>query len=168
MKTAKLKPISLFLSALLLFSALFPYSAFAHCDSMDGPVVQAAIEALETGNVDLVLIWVLDEHDSQIREAFDRTTKVRDQSEEVRELADRYFFGTLVRLHSEGEGAAYTGLIPEGEYYNEIVEISDRALETGSLEELRDYMVSALENDIHTYYDKVIGLRNICSDDFEG
>src|SRR5690625_3080473 len=86
MKTAKLKPISLFLSALLLFSALFPYSAFAHCDSMDGPVVQAAIEALETGNVDLVLIWVLDEHDSQIREAFDRTMKVRDQSEEVREL----------------------------------------------------------------------------------
>ena len=168
MKNTKLKPISLLLSALLLFSAIFPYNAFAHCDSMDGPVVQAAIEALETGNVDLVLIWVLDEHDSQIREAFDRTMKVRGQSEEVRELADMYFFETLVRLHREGEGAAYTGLIPEGEYYNEIVEISDRALETGSLEELRDYMVSALENGLHTYYDKALGLSNFSSDDIDG
>src|SRR5690625_4559338 len=79
-----------------------------------------------------------------------------------------YFFETLVRLHREGEGAAYTGLIPEGEYYNEIVEISDRALETGSLEELRDYMVSALENGLHTYYDKSLGLSNFSSNDIDG
>lgn len=31
-------------------------SAFAHCDTLDGPVVAAARKALDTGNVNLVLI----------------------------------------------------------------------------------------------------------------
>lgn len=168
MKSTKFRSLSVILSVLLLFSVILPQNAFAHCDSMDGPVVQAAIEALETGDVNLVLIWVLDEHDSQIRNAFDRTMSVRDQNEEVRELADMYFFETLVRLHREGEGAAYTGIIPEGEYYNEIVEISDRAIETGSLKELRDYMVSALENGLHNYYDKALELSKFSEDDVQG
>ena len=33
-------------------------SVSAHCDGMDGPVVKAAQKALETNNVNLVLIWV--------------------------------------------------------------------------------------------------------------
>ena len=35
-------------------------------------------------------------------------------SAEARELADRYFFETLVRIHRAGEGAPYTGLKPAG------------------------------------------------------
>jgi hypothetical protein len=31
---------------------------FAHCDTMEGPVIKAARKALETGNINLVLIWV--------------------------------------------------------------------------------------------------------------
>lgn len=168
MKSPKFKQLGIFLSLLLFVTVIVPPNAFAHCDSMDGPVIHAAQEALETGNVNLVLIWVLDEHDSEIREAFDRTMNVRDQNEEVRELADMYFFETLVRLHREGEGAAYTGLIPKGEYHNEIVEISDRALETGSLIELRDYMVSALESGLHTYYDEALELSSFHPEDVEG
>lgn len=168
MKSTKIKQLSLALSALLFFTVIIPQNAFAHCDSMDGPVVLAAKEALDTGNVNLVLIWVLDEHDTEIREAFDRTMNVRGQNKEVRELADMYFFETLVRLHREGEGAAYTGLIPEGVYQNEIVEISDRAIETGSLKELRDYMVRALENGLHTYYDDALELSKFSADDVQG
>ena len=36
--------------------------ASAHCDGLDGPVVQAAQQALETGNVNLVLVWVQRSH----------------------------------------------------------------------------------------------------------
>jgi hypothetical protein len=36
-----------------------PNKIFAHCDGMDGPVIKAAQKALETGNINLVLIWVL-------------------------------------------------------------------------------------------------------------
>ncbi|HET9384793.1 MAG TPA: hypothetical protein VFO67_06570 [Gemmatimonadales bacterium] len=43
--------------ALGLF-ALTPVRALAHCDGLDGPVVQAARRALETRNPALVPIWV--------------------------------------------------------------------------------------------------------------
>ena len=33
---------------------------------------------------------------------------------EAKELADMYFFETLVRVHRTGEGAPYTGLKPAG------------------------------------------------------
>jgi hypothetical protein len=41
-----------------IFSIAFlaPDSAFAHCDSLDGPVVKAAQKALDTQNLDLVLV----------------------------------------------------------------------------------------------------------------
>jgi hypothetical protein len=36
---------------------------------MDGPVVKAAQKALETGNVNLVLIWVRKNDEGEIRKA---------------------------------------------------------------------------------------------------
>src|SRR3990172_9984859 len=87
---------------------LFPNSAMAHCDGMDGPVVKAAQKALASGDVNLVLIWVQKEDEKEIREAFDRTLEVRKLSAEAKELADMYFFETLVRVHRIGEGAPYT------------------------------------------------------------
>jgi hypothetical protein len=48
-------------------AALFvPDSVFAHCDGLDGPVIKAAREALETGNVNLVLIWVKKDDEAAI------------------------------------------------------------------------------------------------------
>lgn len=46
------------LTALTLGALAVPEPAAAHCDSLDGPVVTAARQALETGNVDLVMVWV--------------------------------------------------------------------------------------------------------------
>ncbi|MFH0795209.1 MAG: DUF6448 family protein, partial [bacterium] len=42
-------------TALLLFT---PTNAKAHCDTLDGPVVAAARKALDSGDVNLILIWV--------------------------------------------------------------------------------------------------------------
>lgn len=89
-------------------------TASAHCDGMDGPVVKAARAALETHDPRLVLIWVQKKDEAEVRQAFQSTLAVRDLSPEAKELADRYFFETLVRLHRAGEGAPYTGLKPAG------------------------------------------------------
>jgi hypothetical protein len=107
----------------------------AHCDTMDGPVVKAAQAALEKGEVTPVLKWVKPPQEAEIREAFRKTLAVRGLSQEARDLADRYFFETLVRLHREGEGAPYTGLKPAGAV-EPIVAASDQALETGSVDSL--------------------------------
>jgi hypothetical protein len=66
---------------------LLPTRAFAHCDTMDGPVVTTAKLALKTGDVTPVLKWVPQADESQIRSAFERTLKVRAFSPEAREMA---------------------------------------------------------------------------------
>lgn len=107
----------------------------AHCDTMDGPVITEAKLALEKGNVTGVLKWVKKEQEQQVSEAFEKTLKVRVKGQDAKELADTYFFETLVRLHRESEGAAYTGLKPEG-VVEPAIAAADKALETGSVDEL--------------------------------
>jgi hypothetical protein len=102
---------------------------------MDGPVVKTAQAALEKGTVTPVLKWVKPPQEAQVREAFQKTLAVRGLGREARDLADKYFFETLVRLHREGEGAPYAGLKPAGAV-EPVVAASDKALEAGSVEEL--------------------------------
>ena len=44
-----------------------------HCDTRDGPVVKAARKALESNNVNYVLIWVPGDAEAELRKAFERT-----------------------------------------------------------------------------------------------
>ena len=53
-----MKRIRLFALLIAVEFLLSLGTAFAHCDGLDGPVVQAAEEALRTTNVNLILIWV--------------------------------------------------------------------------------------------------------------
>ena len=50
---------------------------FAHCDSVEGPVVKASQKALETGNINYVLVWVQAKDEKEIKEMFDNVNKVR-------------------------------------------------------------------------------------------
>ena len=58
-------------------SASFIEAASAHCDSLDGPVVRDARSALDGGDPTPVLKWVRQEHEPEIRAAFDRALAVR-------------------------------------------------------------------------------------------
>lgn len=113
---------------------------YGHCDTMDGPVVKTAQAALEKGDVTPVLKWVQPPSEAEIREAFKKTLAVRGLSPEAKDLADRYFFETLVRLHRQGEGAPYTGLKPAGQV-EPIVAASDKALDSRSAEDLTQEIV---------------------------
>lgn len=115
---------------------LAPSAAIAHCDGLDGPVVMAAKKALASGDVDHVLVWVQKDDEKELREAFTRTLAVRALGAEARDLADMYFFETLVRIHRAGEGAPYTGLKPAGRDLGPAIPLADRVLSTGRIEPL--------------------------------
>lgn len=128
------------LAVSLLTSVAFSSPAFAHCDTMKGPVVTAAIAALEAGDPGLVLHWVRPADEAAIRTAFQQTLAVRALGPEAKALADRYFFETLVRMHRAGEGAPYTGLVdsePEP-----IIAATDAALKLGTTDELERLLVA--------------------------
>lgn len=111
-------------------------SAFGHCDTMDGPVVQAAKVALEKKDIAPVLKWIKKDDEAQIRGAFTKTLAVRSKGADARELADQFFFETLVRVHRAGEGAPFTGLKPAGTPLELPIAEADEALETGSVDKL--------------------------------
>ncbi len=113
-----------------------PPRVFAHCDTMDGPVVVDAKAALSKADVSGVLKWVAKDKEEEIRTAFQMTLTVRSKGSEARELADMYFFETLVRVHRAGEGAPYTGLKPAGTDPGPAVKAADQALEQGNVDEL--------------------------------
>ena len=111
-----------------------PAKVFGHCDGMDGPVVQAAQRALADGDVNLVLSWVRAVDEAEIKRAFARTLAVRTLNPEAKELADLYFFETLIRIHRAGEGAPYTGLKQAGRDLGPAIPAADKAVETGAVE----------------------------------
>ncbi|HOP98903.1 MAG TPA: DUF6448 family protein [Verrucomicrobiota bacterium] len=123
---------SVFCAAWLLIAV----SAFGHCDTMDGPVVRDARIALEKKDIAPVLKWIQPEHEAELKAAFARTLAVRTHGGEARELADQFFFETLVRVHRAGEGAPYTGLKPAGSHVEPAIAAADRALETGDADAL--------------------------------
>jgi hypothetical protein len=130
-------------------------SAFAHCDTLDGPVVAAARKALDTGNVNLVLIWVQKKDEADIRKQFDKTVAVRKAGGQAKELADMYFFETLVRIHRAGEGAGYTGLKPAGKIEPPIA-AADKSLESGKLQEVAKLISKRTEEGLHRSFEDMM------------
>jgi hypothetical protein len=123
-------------------------TAGAHCDTMDGPVVKAAKITHDKSDVTPVIRWIKKEYEDEVRSAFKQTLEVRTKGKEARELADMYFFETLVRLHRAGEGEPYTGLKPAGTPIEPIVLAADKALETGSSKKLTELLTSAAEEGV--------------------
>lgn len=145
-------------AGLLVFAA-------GHCDGMDGPVVTLARRALDTGNVNLVLPWVREEDEAQIREAFAHALAVRKLGGEARALADLHFFETLVRVHRAGEGAPYTGLKPEGRDLGPAVPAADRALEDGSIDKVLKVLNDAVRKGLHEHYHRAQAHKDFAPDD---
>lgn len=111
------------------------HEALGHCDTLTGPVVLAAQEALNKGDITPVLQWVKKDQEKEVSQAFKRTMAVREKGADIKELADMYFYETLVRLHRAGEGAPYTGLMHEKS--EPATMMADEALQKGSAELLQ-------------------------------
>ena len=113
---------------------LVPSTAlWGHCDTMNGPVVMAARKSLETGDINHVLVWIQKKDEKEITDAFRKARTVRLLGEEAKQLADMYFFETLVRLHRTGEGEPYTGLKPVGTPLEAPIQAADKSMETGDV-----------------------------------
>lgn len=143
----------------LVASMLVGSIAWAHCDQMDGPVVIDAQAALEQADVTRVLKWIPAGDEQEIRDAFERTLVVRGQSPEARELADRFYFETLIRVHRASEGVAFTGLNHAGTPISPGIALADQALETGSVDALAAQIGQAVEQSIREQFEQTMRTR---------
>lgn len=150
--------LAVLLAAIVAVSALATTRpAQAHCDSVQGPVVQAAVKALDTGNVKLVLPYIQPEDEAELTAAFNHTRKVRKLGPDAKKLADQYFFELTVRLHRQGEGAAYTGLTNEA--VPAAIQAADKAMLTGDLEAVTHMLSEAVAHGVAEKYEAVVEAR---------
>jgi hypothetical protein len=146
-------------AAVAAASLAWAAGAQAHCDTLDGPVVGAARQALDSGNVNLVLGWVQKKDEAEVRNAFQKAVAVRKTGAAAKDLADMYFFETLVRVHRAGEGAPYTGLKPAGEIEPSIA-LADKSIETGKLEPVANALTERMHQGLHKQFEAVVAKKS--------
>jgi len=154
--------------ALMLVISVFVLGAsrvWAHCDGLDGPVVTAARHALESSDVNRVLLWVRADDEVEIRSAFKEALLVRKLGPEAQALADRYFFETLVRIHRAGEGMPYTGLKPAGRDLGPAIPAADKAVETGSDEAILQLLTAKMQQGLNARFEAVNEKKVFAADD---
>ena len=119
-----------------------------HCDSLDGPVVTAARKALDAKNVDLILPYVPQEGEEEVIRAYEKVIQLRSDGAVAREVAELYFFETVVRIHRAGEGAPYTGLKPAGLDEGPVIPVAEEAIESGNPEQLADLLCGMVRDQV--------------------
>lgn len=153
-----------FIILLLMLSANV---TFAHCDTMDGPLIKDARQAIAQNNINYVLKWVSSQNEAEIKDAFRLMMKVRESGPEGKELAEKYFFETLVRIHRSGEGVPYTGIKPSGTPVDEKIMAADKSIETGNLTPLAAGISKDKLHELTIRFDKVMSLKNFDVNDVE-
>jgi hypothetical protein len=165
MKTTRIH-IAATVTMIFTLALVLPGLAWAHCDSLDGPVISDARAALESNDVTRVLKWVRAQDEAEIRQAFARTLAVRQLGSEAKNFADTYFFETLVRIHRAGEGAPYTGLQPAGTI-EPILLKADQALAGGSIDELAVGIAAHVAEGIRERFARAVEARKHMTESVE-
>lgn len=111
-----------------------------------------------------MIIWVQKKDEADIRNHFQKTVAVRKAGGPAKELADMYFFETLVRIHRAGEGAGYTGLKPAGKIEPPIA-AADRSLESGKLQEVAKLISKRMEQGLHGQFEDMMKKKKYKPDD---
>jgi hypothetical protein len=140
--------------------------AHAHCDALDGPVVQAARAALAAGDVTGVLRWVQPEREAELKAAFARTLEVRKLGGAAQTLADTWFFETLVRIHRAGEGAPFEGLKPAGQI-DPVLAMADTTLDSGTVDALRATITTHVTNGVTERFERARQAKAHANDSVE-
>lgn len=137
-----------------------PISASAHCDTMDGPTVADGKKAMQNNNVNYALKWVQPKDEHEIKELFEKSMKVRSFSADAKEIAERLFLETLVRVHRLAEDAPFTGVKPAGTPIDAKVLAADKSIEVGNLSPSKALIEKEKLPELQKKFDHVMALKN--------
>lgn len=165
-KTNFMKSILGFMVAMAILLML-PLTANAHCDTMDGPTVADGKKAMEENNINYALKWVQPDYEEEIKQVFELSMKVKDLSPETKEIAEKYFFSELIRIHRTGEGAPFTGLKPSGTPIDEKVKAADESIAVGNLSPMEGLIEEEKMPELEERYNNAMALKDFDVNDVE-
>jgi hypothetical protein len=149
------KKIFYVLLAVIIFASVFVAAVYAHCDTMSGPVAVAAGKALESGDIGLVQIWVGQSQEIELKERFKECLPVRKMGGQAKELADKYFIETVIRLHRQAEGMPFTGIKPAQPLPPDVA-AAEKALETGDIKIVTDLLNEEIKSGVQKWFDQAM------------
>jgi len=155
-RRSKLHMVPLIILSLLILSTNV---TFAHCDTMDGPVIKDAKIAIEKNNINYIFKWIQPQDENELKNAFLLAMKVRILNADAMILADTYLFETLVRLHRSGEGVPFIGVKPSGSPIDEKILAADKSIELGNLSPLDGHVRNELIPELEKRFNKVMSLK---------
>jgi len=117
------------------------------------------MKALDAQDVEIALAFVDEASEAEVRTIFEEVSEIRTLRATVREIADRLFTETVVRLHRASEGAPFTGLKPAGLDHGPVIPVAERAIRTGSPDELIGELTHEVEVEVKARLDRVLALR---------
>lgn len=126
-----------------------PRNAAAHCDTLDGPVIQDARKAIDAKDITPILKWVKPQDEKAVKSAFNKVLTSKSKNHEE---VEHKFFATLVKIHRASEGAPFTGLKPAGAVEPAIA-AADKALASGSADALVKLITDDIAAGIKTRYE---------------
>ena len=138
------------IAAAVAVTLAIPHHAAAHCDTLDGPVIQDAHKALESKDITPILKWVKVKDEKAVKAAFQKALAAKGANAEA---ANNKFFATLVKIHRAGEGAPFTGLKPAGTVEPAVAE-ADKALASGSADALVKLVTDDITAGINKRYER--------------
>lgn len=149
------KKIFYVLLAVIIVVSVFVATVYAHCDTISGPVAVAAGKALESGEIKLAQIWVGQSQEKELKERFRECLSVRKMGGEAKELADKYFIETVIRLHRQAEGMPFTGVKPAQPLPPDVA-AAEKALETGDIKIVTDLLSEEIQSGVQKWFDQAM------------
>lgn len=140
---------------------------FAHCDSMDWPLIMDAKKSLESKDPNYFLIWVQEKDEAIVLEKFNKILSLRESNPENLENIDKDFLETLVKIHREWEWAEYTWLKPAGSITNEVIILWDKSVATKDSSELEEFLAKTITNEVKHRFQEVVEKQSYALDDVE-
>jgi acetylornithine deacetylase/succinyl-diaminopimelate desuccinylase-like protein len=88
-----------------------------------------------------------------------RSARLEPPARAAQEVADRWFFETVVRVHRAVEGAAFTGSKPAGLDVGPVIPAAERALESGSVDGLVNVLCDAVRSEVERRHARAMALK---------
>ena len=129
-------------------------------DEMQEPVEKAAKMALETGNVNYILIWLPEESENTLKNLLEKTRCVRSSRMNMQNQVYDWYFATVNRFFNANRYPDYLTTQFGGLAEKPLVLKVDKAIESGDFEEIRDIIPVTHEADAKQRFQHIMDMRN--------
>jgi hypothetical protein len=120
-----------------------------------GPLMNAAVRALETGNARHILVWVPEESANTLKNLLELACCQRRAKKGGHHPTDHWYFMTVTRLHSAASGPLNLDISTKTPEEKKILLLLERACESGNFDEIKAVIPDTPAGEMRQRFDDI-------------